>query len=309
MTAREEVARPSAVDRFVDALLPGSGWFVALPVAACTLLALYFVCTVPLDTIGQLVFATCCIVCSLVVRRLDGRYATLVMIVLSVVATGRYMYWRLSGTLVWLHPLDAVWGALLAASEVYAAAVLILGYFQTAWPLGRKPLPLPASRAHWPSVDVFIPTYNEPLSVVKPTIYAALALDYPADKLSIHVLDDGRRPEFRAFCESVGVHWTIRDHNRHAKAGNLNEALKITNGEFVAIMCRRVRSCRSVWAGSFGIQSCPCCRRRITSFRRTRSSATSVFSDRCRTKANCFTDWCRTATISGTRRFSADRAR
>ncbi|RQR70302.1 UDP-forming cellulose synthase catalytic subunit [Burkholderia sp. Bp9012] len=234
LSARGEVARPSAVDRFVDAL-PGSGRFVALPVAAFALLALYFVCTVPLDTIGQLVFATCCIACSLTVRRLDGRYATLVMIVLSVVATGRYMYWRLSGTLVWLHPLDAVWGALLAASEVYAAAVLILGYFQTAWPLGRKPLPLPASRAHWPSVDVFIPTYNEPLSVVKPTIYAALALDYPADKLSIHVLDDGRRPEFRAFCESVGVHWTIRDHNRHAKAGNLNEALKITNGEFVAI--------------------------------------------------------------------------
>lgn len=234
MSARAEVARPSAIDRFVDAL-PASGWFVALPVAACTLLALYFVCTVPLDPTGQLVFATCCVACSLVVRRLDGRYATLVMIMLSVVATSRYMYWRLSDTLVWLHPLDAVWGTLLVAAEVYAAAVLVLGYFQTAWPLGRKPLPLPASRADWPSVDVFIPTYNEPLSVVKPTIYAALALDYPADKLSIHVLDDGRRPEFRAFCESVGVHWTIRDHNRHAKAGNLNEALKITDGEFVAI--------------------------------------------------------------------------
>jgi cellulose synthase (UDP-forming) len=31
------------------------------------------------------------------------------------------------------------------------------------------------------------------------------------------------------------VHWTIRDHNRYAKAGNLNEALKSTHGEYVAI--------------------------------------------------------------------------
>ena len=40
--------------------------------------------------------------------------------------------------------------------------------------------------------------------MVKPTIYAAIALDYPKDKLSIHVLDDGRRPEFKAFCEEIG---------------------------------------------------------------------------------------------------------
>ncbi|RQS05933.1 UDP-forming cellulose synthase catalytic subunit [Burkholderia sp. Bp8998] len=234
MSAGANSARRSAVDRFVDTL-PGSGWLVTLPLAACALLALYVVCTVPLDNVGQLAFATCCLAGSLAIRRVDGRYATLVMIVLSVAATGRYMYWRLTETLVWSHPLDAAWGSLLVAAEVYAAAVLLLGYFQTAWPLGRKPLPLPESRAHWPTVDVFIPTYNEPLSVVKPTIYAALALDYPADKLSIHVLDDGRRAEFRAFCESVGVHWTIRDHNRHAKAGNLNEALKTTDGEYVAI--------------------------------------------------------------------------
>ncbi|HDR8990578.1 UDP-forming cellulose synthase catalytic subunit [Burkholderia vietnamiensis] len=234
MSAAVEAARGSALDRLLDRL-PGSGWLVTAPLAACAALALYFVCTVPLDDAGQLAFATCCLAGALAIRRVNGRYATLVMIALSVVATGRYMFWRLTETLVWSHPLDAAWGALLVAAEVYAAAVLLLGYFQTAWPLGRKPLPLPASRADWPSVDVFIPTYNEPLSVVKPTVYAALALDYPADKLSIHVLDDGRRPEFRDFCEAVGVHWTIRDHNRYAKAGNLNEALKSTHGEYVAI--------------------------------------------------------------------------
>nr|WP_243849528.1 UDP-forming cellulose synthase catalytic subunit [Paraburkholderia rhizosphaerae] len=218
----------------VDGRLLGSK-IVAVLFGIFALAVLYFVWTVPFEPLQQLIFAVCCFVCALLFRRAQGHYATLVMIMLSVIATGRYMYWRLTETTHWQHPLDAAWGLLLVSAEVYAALVLMLGYFQTAWPLKRKPMPLPADRSLWPTVDIFIPTYNEPLSVVKPTIYAAIALDYPRDKLSIHVLDDGRRAEFKAFCEEVGVAWTIRSNNRHAKAGNINEALKITDGEYLAI--------------------------------------------------------------------------
>jgi cellulose synthase (UDP-forming) len=221
-------------------------WAVGLFAAA----TLCFIWTEPLGFDQQWKFSAACLVSALLLRRWKGRFVTLVMIMLSVIVTGRYMFWRLTETLVWHYPLDAAWGMLLLLSELYAAVVLLLGYFQTAWPLRRKPAPLPADRSQWPTVDVFIPTYNEPLSVVKPTIYAALALDYPTDKLAIHVLDDGRRPEFKAFCESVGVHWTIRSHNRHAKAGNINEALKITNGEFMAIF-----DCDHIPARSF-LQIC-----------------------------------------------------
>ena len=34
----------------------------------------------------------------------------------------------------------------------------------------------------WPHVDVLIPTYNEPLSVVRSTAFAAMNIDYPAGK-------------------------------------------------------------------------------------------------------------------------------
>ncbi|RAR48348.1 cellulose synthase (UDP-forming) [Paraburkholderia unamae] len=224
----------SRLERFADARFWGNKP-VAVVLTIFSLGAMFFVFTVPLANSQQLAFALCCFICALLFRRVEGSYATLVMIMLSVLASGRYMYWRLTETTYWSRPLDALWGLLLVSAELYAALVLLLGYFQTAWPLRRKPVPLPASRADWPTVDIFIPTYNEPLGVVKPTIYASLALDYPADKLSIHVLDDGRRPEFKAFCEEVGVNWTIRSHNRHAKAGNINEALKITNGEYLAI--------------------------------------------------------------------------
>jgi cellulose synthase (UDP-forming) len=225
---------PSRLERFVDARIWASRPFNVLATIAA-LAVLYFVVTVPLAFDRQLVFATCCFVCALLFRRAEGRYATLVMIMLSVITSGRYMYWRLTETTTWDRPLDAFWGLLLVSAEVYSTLVLLLGYFQTAWPLKRKPMPMPATRDAWPTVDVFIPTYNEPLSVVKPTIYAALALDYPREKLSIHVLDDGRRPEFKEFCKEVGVHWTTRTHNRHAKAGNINEAMKLTNGEYLAI--------------------------------------------------------------------------
>lgn len=79
----------------------------------------------------------------------------------------------------------------LVLAELYALVVLIFGYVQTAWPLRREPVWLKTEPSEWPTVDVFIPTYNEALSIVKLTIFAAQAMDWPKDKLRVHVLDDG----------------------------------------------------------------------------------------------------------------------
>eukprot|EP01036_Dinobryon_divergens_P015997 gene15997-21678_t len=140
-------------------------------------------------------------------------------------------------------------------AELYAFVVLLLGYVQTAWPLERKPVPLPEDPAEWPTIDLFIPTYNEALSVVRSTVLAAQSIDWPRDKIKIFVLDDGRREEFRVFCEDVGVTHVTRDNNRHAKAGNINAALKNTTGEFVAIFdCDHIptRSFMQIAMGWFG---------------------------------------------------------
>ncbi|MGL5799304.1 MAG: UDP-forming cellulose synthase catalytic subunit, partial [Plesiomonas sp.] len=66
-------------------------------------------------------------------------------------------------------------------------------------------------------------------------VYAALGLDWPQEKLNIYILDDGKRSYLADFATEVGVHYLIRDNNAHAKAGNLNAAMKITQGEFIAI--------------------------------------------------------------------------
>jgi cellulose synthase (UDP-forming) len=84
-----------------------------------------------------------------------------------------------------------------------------------------------------PTVDVYIPTFNEPLEVLEKTITGALWLDYP--NFSVWVLDDGRRPWLKEFCETKGIGYLTRPDNSDAKAGNINHALTKTNAEFVAV--------------------------------------------------------------------------
>ncbi|WP_020649742.1 UDP-forming cellulose synthase catalytic subunit [Solimonas variicoloris] len=198
----------------------------------------YAVISAPLSLFWQSFTAIGMLVAANVLVRLrDYRWA-LALMGLSVLASSRYMWWRLTETLPLGHGFNAwdmFWACGLIIAELYAYLILILGFVQTAWPLHRKPEPLPADPSRWPTVDVFIPSYNEPLQVVRPTVLAALALDWPRDKLNIYLLDDGRRDEFRQFCEEVGVTHLTRSDNKHAKAGNINAALKRTHGDFIAI--------------------------------------------------------------------------
>lgn len=208
------------------------------------------VISVPLDLQGQVLFSLGSFVAALLLNKTPGRLSTLAMIVLSISASSRYIYWRFTDTMGFTRWIDAALGYGLVLAELYAFAVLLIGYLQTAWPLQRRPVPMPTDVSTWPSVDVFIPTYNEPLEVVRQTVFSAMSLDWPKDRLHVYVLDDGRRTEFREFCEELGAGYLIRDNNHHAKAGNINAALKITHSEYIAIF-----DCDHIPARSF-LQVC-----------------------------------------------------
>lgn len=219
--------------------------------------ALLFVAVVstPLDLEYQILFALTSFALAMLLGRLsEGRLVTLMLVVISVVASLRYMYWRITATLGFETWLDMGFGYGLLLAEIYALLVLLFSYFQSAWPLRRKPAMMPPDTGSWPSVDIYIPTYNESLSVVRQTVFAALSQDWPMDKLNIYVLDDGRREDFRSFCASVGVGYLTRPDNKHAKAGNINSALPKTHGQYIAIFdCDHVptRSFLQVCVGWF----------------------------------------------------------
>ncbi|MEX3824165.1 UDP-forming cellulose synthase catalytic subunit [Paraburkholderia sp. BR14262] len=193
------------------------------------------VCTTPLPFAGQVLLFLLVYVVVMIARRLPGRLATMLMVMLSILMTGRYVWWRSTQTLHLSSPAEAIVGYILYAAELYTWIVLIFGYVQTAWPLRRKPQPLPGDPADWPTVDLYIPTYNEPLSVVRPTVFAASSIDWPRDKLRVYILDDGDRDEFRDFAREAGVGYLRRDEHTHAKAGNINHAMPLTQGEYIAI--------------------------------------------------------------------------
>ncbi|MDE1188649.1 MAG: UDP-forming cellulose synthase catalytic subunit [Pantoea sp.] len=208
--------------------------FITAAIAA-SLLALLCI-SQPFGIMTQFVFVLLLWSLAMLVRRVPGRLSTIMLIVLSLTVSCRYLWWRYTETLNWDDPLSLAFGLLLIGAETYSWTVLVLGYFQTLWPLNRQPLSMPADISSWPSVDILVPTYNEPLSVVKPTIYAAMGIDWPRDKLTIYILDDGTRDEFREFAAAVGVQYVVRPTHEHAKAGNINHALKTRcRGDYVAI--------------------------------------------------------------------------
>ncbi|MDE1172393.1 MAG: UDP-forming cellulose synthase catalytic subunit [Parvibaculaceae bacterium] len=195
----------------------------------------YFAIITPLDLKSQIIFGVASIIAAFIISRSSARQLTIALAILSLVMSTRYIYWRTTETLHFQSFPGAFFGTGLYLAEVYAWLVLVFGYFQTMWPLERPVRPLTGDPEYWPTVDVFVPTYNESLTLVSSTVMAALKMDYPAGRFRVHLLDDGRREEFREFAEAVGANYIIRPDNLHAKAGNLNHALMVSDAELICI--------------------------------------------------------------------------
>lgn len=155
-----------------------------------------------------------------------------VIVVLTSVLGLNYVVWRWLVSVNW----DAWWIAVpLVLAETYSLVDSLL-FGLGMWRLKeRGAAPAPASDL---TVDVFIATYNEPIDLVMRTARAAKEIRYPHETW---ILDDGNRPEMRAAAEAEGIRWITRSADwagmpRHAKAGNLNNALLATEGEFFLIL-------------------------------------------------------------------------
>ncbi|MDQ1717929.1 MAG: hypothetical protein QOE89_1882, partial [Pseudonocardiales bacterium] len=147
----------------------------------------------------------------------------------SVAALVGYLVWRIGYTLP-----SGGWNLGVAIALVSFEALPLAGLVLktiTVWNTDSlAPAPV-LEPPHGMAVAVLIPTYNEPVEVIAPTIAAACALQ-PAHET--WVLDDGDRTWLAELCEQFGARYVSRAEHQHAKAGNLNNALRLMVDEAAA---------------------------------------------------------------------------
>ncbi len=80
------------------------------------------------------------------------------------------------------------------------------------------------------TVDVLIPTLNEPRSVVGLTVEGAVKI---RGVNKVFLLDDGARPEMEKLAEEFGAVYLARHSSQHAKAGNMNFGLAHSKSDFI----------------------------------------------------------------------------
>jgi len=194
------------------------------------------------ELLGPLIFVVGSIYVLSPMLPLSRTWARIFVFAIVWVVIARYLNWRLFTTVVpatgeW-YQVGWIWTCfVIEVLALFDALILYLAFLRTSdrhAEADRHEVRLRAlSQEDLPWVDVYIPTYDESLEVLEKTITGAVSLDYPNFK--VWVLDDGRRPWLKVFCNAKGVGYLTRGDNAHAKAGNINHALTKTNADFFAI--------------------------------------------------------------------------
>ena len=157
------------------------------------------------------------------------RWRATALAVASTIGLALYFVWLLRPGRIG-NPV--LFGVLLTA-ELFNV-VQALGFWWTC--LARRQQP----RGQWSvalgvvDVDVFIPTYSEPVDVVAATIAAAAKLR--GARVHVALLDDGNRDEMAQLARRYGVGYVRRTLHVGAKAGNINHALGRTRSPFVLVL-------------------------------------------------------------------------
>lgn len=150
---------------------------------------------------------------------------------MSLLTAFVYILWRL--TTIPNQGIHLVIGVLLLIAEYLGFIQFLLFCYISSRPK-KEPISIKQFK-ELPTVDIVIPTYGEPLYIVKSTLAAALAIKYDASKKNIYVCDDGKRLEIKQLCDEFNVNYSVRVDNTHAKSGNINNMLEKSTGELIAV--------------------------------------------------------------------------
>lgn len=157
------------------------------------------------------------------------------LILVYVVSNFIYLGWRVLFTVPDISLLSLIIGLILLVAEMIGYLQSLVFYTILWKPKKRRKISMEFSRER-PTVDIFIATYNEPINVLRKVVASCTYLDYPKELITICLCDDGRREEVRRLAKEFNIRYIERENNEHAKAGNLNHAMKETNGEIIVTL-------------------------------------------------------------------------
>ncbi|MEG4108461.1 glycosyltransferase [Microcoleus sp. S13_C5] len=166
------------------------------------------------------------------------KWSRAVVVAIVLALTIRYVLWRSLATLNLTDPLNGIFSLGLFFLEmllVFNTSIqlyLMLRMKDRRREADRMAVAVEAGN-FTPPVDIFIPTYNEPAFILRRTVIGCQALDYPNKK--VYLLDDTKRPEIKLLAKELGCEYITRPDNIHAKAGNINHATALTNGELIVV--------------------------------------------------------------------------
>lgn len=152
---------------------------------------------------------------------------------LMTITSAIYLLWRLFFTLpIGYGLVSLITGIALFAAELVsiAEAVINLRCITKQKDIGFPDVPLEL----YPDVDVLIATHSEDVELLLKTVNGCCHMAYPnPSKVHIYLCDDADRPEIAALARRMHIGYFGLSENKHAKAGNLNNALSQTHSPLV----------------------------------------------------------------------------
>ena len=159
------------------------------------------------------------------------------LVPLTIIFSTVYIVWRAFFTLPFEYGMIAITlGIFLLIVEIVGMFEAIV-HFYSMTDIVIPEKPKIDDESLFPDVDVFIATYNEPADLLYKTINGCIHMDYPdKSKVHIYICDDGSRQEIKELAEKMNVYHVVRDEHKHAKAGNLNNAMKVSNSPLIVTL-------------------------------------------------------------------------
>ena len=164
------------------------------------------------------------------------------LILLALVQLALFLGWLLQPD----HRGDALPFCLLAAGLGFKTFRWLHIWYQY-WSM--QEVPPRRTRREW-TVDVFTTACpGEPHDMIERTLRAMVRMRLPHRSF---LCDEGDNPQLRALCQRLGVTHVTRSNRKDAKAGNINNALRRSDGEICVVLDPDHEPCPSMLENVLG---------------------------------------------------------